>query len=120
MIKLLILLAIIIPGCALASDDYHEHHNSIVNNYTYYGQSDGVALALAVSAPQYDYNIEGFQLGLGGGYYETQNGDGHSAIAFGAGKRTCFSDSNCGMLNFTIGYEEGGSIGFNAGITWKL
>jgi len=107
---LVLLTTIIIPRYGYADERHHHEITNISIN-----QTNGIALSLAVSAPQYDYNVEGLQIGIGGGWY-----DDNSAMAFGAGKRTCFSDYNCGMFNFTVGYEEGGDIGANVGFTWKL
>ena len=114
MIKTLILLAIILPSCAMASGNRNNNITNVTNVFNTYN-TDGTALSLAVSAPQYDYNIKGLQLGIGGGWY-----DENSAIAIGAGKRMCFSEGNCGMFNFTFGLEEGGETGGNVGFTWRL
>lgn len=103
-----------------------DHHNDTVISNNYYSseseyQSNGTALAMAVAAPQYDLNIDKWQFGIGGGYYEDPQGRSVFGGAFGMGKRTCFADnSSCGILNFSIGKEETGGKGGNIGFTFAF
>ena len=103
-------LILLISFSVLASDDFPHK----VPKTSVVVQSDGIALSMAMSAPQYDLNVTDLQIGLGAGYYEESVG-----FAIGFGKRFCFTDKSCGVMNFTGGLNES-CQGLNLGITLKL
>ncbi len=117
--KFSILLIALLPSLALAHGPHNEYVTNVTNITNPYS-ADGVALAMAMAAPQYDLNVKSAQIGVGGGWYRDQNGNGSSGIAVGLGKRFCLSKESCGIMNFSAGMNEGGGVGLNFGFTWKL
>jgi len=97
-----------------AADDPPAPSINYSNNY-----SDGTALALAASSLQFDQNVDGWQVGMGTGYYQSSFGHESYGTTLGLGKRMCLS-GRCGVLNFSAGLIEGGGFGGNMGFTWKL
>lgn len=116
--KLLYILALL-PCVAFAHGGKTTTNIDYTTNVYSSEMADGVALAMAMAAPQYDLNVESIQLGVGGAYYEDRNSNGTSGAAIGLGKRFC-TKSSCGVMNFSVGINEGGGMGVNFGFTWKL
>ena len=125
--KTMLFILLLMPSLVLATGNHNRNHHTHETNVTNVTETtvinnqysvDGVAMSLAFSGISFDQNVTELQYGFGGGWYENDLGHNSSGLAFGMGQRICFDDGDCGIINATIGKEEGGGTGFSFGITF--
>jgi hypothetical protein len=92
------------------------HHNTIIKKTEYIEQCGGVGVSNSMAALSFDQNVSGLQWGVGAGGYDGDNCRSQG-LSFGLGQRLKLGDKSYGIMNGSLGIEEGGGKAWNLGIT---
>ena len=111
-------LGSIFTQSAYAGEYKNKHHRNIITNNTTVTQYGGVSAAMAMSAITFDQNVKEVQIGIGGAYYEYDNGYTENGVALGIGKTLCLG-GYCGVVNGVVATSDNGSGGA-IGATWRF